>query len=138
MHLRNARIAVQQGSPTYHKASAALTQLASDCRLLSDSCEAAVQGSAGSQSAPTAIVSSTAHSKEGMSVDQSTVLSPESSPLDVIIDGLILRIDESEASCARFQYDSGTAAVSMKDARLNIFFKVNLRTSAKLRTFACL
>ena len=132
MRLRNARIAVQQGSPTYHKASAALTQLASDCCLLSDSCEAAAEGGAGLQKAQSAIMLSTARSKEGNSRDQSTGQPSYSNPLELIIDGLILRIDESEASCARVRYDSGSAAVSVKDVRLNIVFKVKPRTVASL------
>lgn len=124
MQLRDARVAVQQGSPTYHKACAALTQLASDCHVLADRCEARAQGRLWVQNMQSAVAAAGRVSDRGERTARSTAQTKASSPVEVTIDGLNLRIDDSEASCARLHYDSGSAVASVKEARLNILFKV--------------
>ena len=120
VQLQTVRISVQQSSPTYHRGSAALTQLATDCSTLLDQCTAeadtclAAVDLAGSQP------------KVDILLDSSALLVERGklSRVEVIVEGLQLKVDDSEASCSLLSYSGATASVSVKNARANIVFKV--------------
>lgn len=120
VQLHTVRISVQQSSPAYHRSSAALTQLATDCSTLLDQCRAEAE-------VRRAAVELAASQPMNESLQGSSALmvkKGESSRLEVILEGLKLKIDDSEASCSVLSYSGATACVSVKHARANIAFKV--------------
>ena len=125
--LQAVRCAVQQSSPTYHRASAALNQLASDCRVVLQLCtlktgnaqeEVDVAGCELRNDRPastTCVILDSSHQP---------VRVRGSDLVEVIVDDLQLQIDDSEASCTRLCYNSVSSTVNVTDARASIVFKV--------------
>lgn len=97
---------------------------------MSERCEMRANGRAWVQNMQSAVAVSGNYFEQGGGNAQNTEQAKAGSPVEVTIDGLNLRIDDSEASCASLHYDSGLAAARLKDAHLNVVFKVLLSTSA--------
>ena len=125
--LREVHVAVEQGSPLYQQASAALTQLACDVAILSENCKAAVSSSEAVQHSAAPVE----HNQKDECRKRITEQAGASSPLEVSIKGLKLRIDDSEASCDSLRYDSSSAVLCMRRAALSIIFKVRHSQTSK-------